>query len=116
MVIFGEAPAYTDAQLQIYNEILKINRYIEKSSYYTTVEGLIAQRDDLTAAIEFVESAEEAANYIQDAEVAIDALVSAKTHYTLSGNTWNENDQTGFYNVWDHFNDLDYVKNKYPEL
>ena len=113
-VIFGEAPAYTDARLQIYNEILKINRYIEKSSYYTTVEGLIAQRDDLTAAIEFVESAEEAANYIQGAEAAIDALVPAKTHYTLSGNTWNENDQTEFYNVWDPSMTLTTLKTNNP--
>lgn len=94
-VIFGEEPTYNELQLQLYNEILKINRYIEKGSYYTaeSVAALETQRDTLTAAIDFVESAEEATSYIQEAETVIDALLPAKTHYILSGNIFDDRDK-----------------------
>ena len=106
-VIFGKYTSNSIADA-FEQRIQKINGFLNQRSYYTEAslsdlesqKALLEEYADQSAVLD----TEAALNLLQTADAAIDeaidALVPAKTHYTLSGNAWQGTDQT-FYDQWD---------------
>ena len=100
-VIFGTVPGNGATGVEVEKTKAKAEKYLSLGAFYTadSIAALQSAYDRL-GTIDYTNDAYAQVMNTQ-AVNAINSLVPSSVHYTLSGNTWVDDDTTSFYSKWD---------------
>ncbi|MDD6763505.1 MAG: discoidin domain-containing protein [Clostridiales bacterium] len=100
-VIFGTVPGNGTTGVEVEKTKAKAEKYLSLGAFYTADSiATLQSAYDRLCTIDYTNDAYAQVMNTQ-AVNAINSLVPSSVHYTLSGNTWVDDDTASFYSKWD---------------